>query len=162
MFSTGDEFLIQMFKAHMIASICDHFKIKSTDDSIKHDNSLQWLEETAKQIVAQTLFPAVSNDPVYYFHKSFLHLSFLYTDLRMAIRYEDGPQIIRHWKIWIPYFIGTGMRNYASEAANMMANLKADFPHHIAYIAIHNRTVNMQGKSGRGKPIDQLIEHYNL
>ena len=55
-----------------------------------------------------------------------------------------------------------GMKNYASEAANMIANLKADLPTHIAYIATHNRTVNMQGKAGKGKPTDQIIKHYNL
>ena len=30
--------------------------------------------------------------------------------------------------------MGTGMKNYALEAANLIANLKADFPAHIAYI----------------------------
>ena len=112
--------------------------------------------------MAETLYPTPSDGPVYHFHKSFVHLAFLYYDLRTAIRWEDGPHIIRHWKIWIPHFLGVGMKNYASKAANMIANLKADLPTHIAYIATHNRTVNMQGKAGKGKPIDQLIEHYNL
>ena len=58
--------------------------------------------------------------------------------------------------------MGTGMNNYALEAANLIANLKADFPAHIAYIVSNNCTVNMRGKPGEGKPIDQLIEHYNL
>ena len=108
------------------------------------------------------LFPVQSDDPVFYFHKSFVHLTFLYLDLRLVIHWEDGEHILRHWKIWIPHFIGTGMKNYASEVANMIANMKADFPAHIAYIATHNHTVNMQGKPGMGKPIDQFIKHYNL
>ena len=41
-------------------------------------------------------------------------------------------------------------------------NLTARFPRHIAYIATHNRTVNMDGKPGHGKPLDQVMEHYNL
>ena len=86
----------------------------STDDSIEHDLNVQWLEQTAVPVVAQTLFPASSNDTVYFFHKSFLHLAFLYNDLRMAIRWEDGPHVIR---LWIPHFIGTGMKNYVYEAA---------------------------------------------
>ena len=58
--------------------------------------------------------------------------------------------------------MGTKCHNYATEALNLVANLKADFPKHIAYIATHNRTVNISGKPGHGKPIDQMVEHYNL
>ena len=97
---------------------------------------------------------------VHMMHRSFLHHAFLYVDLRRAIRWEDGPQIVRHWKWWIPKFIGTGKKMYAAEAVNMI--LVADFPKHIAYLAIHNRTVNCDGKIGHGKPVDQLMEHYNL
>jgi len=107
------------------------------------------------------LFLVQSDDPVLYFHKSFVHLAFLYLDLRLVIRWEDGKQTLRHGKIWIPHFIGTEMKKYASEVANMIANIKADFPAHIAYIATHNHTVNMQGMPGMGKPIDQLIKYYN-
>ena len=150
------------FKAHLIASICSHLKISSPQEDIEHEDDFQWLQQTAESVVSATLFPAQSDDAVFYFHKSFVHLAFLYSDLRMAIRWEEGEHIIRHWKIWIPHFLGVGMKNYACEAANLIANIKADFPAHIAYIAIHNRTVNMQGKPGMGKPVDQLIEHYNL
>ena len=138
---------------------CHTLKLKSSDDSIKHIVSLQWLESISESLVSKALFPVVSEDPVHYFHTSFLNMAFLYSDLRTAIRWEDGPHIIRHWKMWIPHFMGTGMKNYAAEAANLIANVKADFPAHIAYIAINNRTVNVQGK---GKPIDQHMEHYNL
>lgn len=34
----------------------------------------------------------------------------------------------------------------------LLANLAADFPRHISYIVTHNRTVNTEGKPGRGKP----------
>ena len=64
--------------------------------------------------------------------------------------------------MWIPQFLGVGFNNYAVEAANFTANLSADFPKHLSYIATNNRTVNMQGKPGHGKPIDQFIEHYFL
>lgn len=162
-FSVGDEFVTHAFKAHLTAGICKYFDIRSPQDHIDHEVTFQWLQTTSEAIASATLFPVEkSDDPVYFFHRSFLHLAFMYSDLRMAIRWEDGPHVIRHWKFWIPHFLGAGMKNYASEAANLIANIKADFPAHIAYIATHNRTVNMQGKEGRGKPIDQLIEHYNL
>ena len=92
----------------------------------------------------------------------FLHIAYLYVDLREAIRWENGPQIVRHWKWWLPRFLATGHTNYASETVHLIANLQANFPKHIAYLATHNRTVNISGKPRRGKPVDQLIEHYNL
>ena len=60
--------------------------------------------------------------------------------------------------------IGAGCKNYAVERVQMLASLCADLPRHLAYIATHNRTVNMEGKSGRGKPIDQLndTQHVNF
>ena len=161
-FSIGDEFAMHAFKAHLMADICKHLEIGSPQDNIDHQVTFEWLKKTSEAIVSETLFPKESDDPVYYFHKCFVHLAFLYSDLRRAIRWEDGTQVIRHWKFWIPHFLGVGMKNYAAEAANLIANIKADFPAHIAYIATHNRTVNMEGKEGKGKPTDQLIEHYNL
>ena len=55
-------------------------------------------------------------------------------------------------------FVGTGRKNYAAEAVYLTVNLIASFPKHISYIAVHNRTVNMSGIPGHGKPVDQ-IEH---
>ena len=110
----------------------------------------------ANSIVSQTLYPSTFTDTVYDLHRSFLHTAFLYADLRQAIRFEKGEQIIRHWKWWLPRFHATGCKNYATEAANLVVNLNARFPKHISYIAIHNRTVNMDGKHGHGKPLDQV------
>ena len=161
-FNVADEFIVHLFKGHLIARICTLLHLNSPSDSITHEKSLEWLESTAKLLVADTLFPVASNDPVYLRHRTFLHSAFMYTDLRNSIRWENGPQIIRHWKWWIPRFLGTEKRNYATEATNLIVNISADFPRHISYIATHNRTVNMDGRPGHGKPIDQLMEHYNL
>jgi hypothetical protein len=64
--------------------------------------------------------------------------------------------------LWLPGFIATGCKNYAVECVHLLTNRCADLPKHLAYIAIHNRTVNIEGKPGRGKPLDQMMEHYNL
>ena len=95
-FNVADEFVLHAFKAHLLANICKHFHISSPQDNIEHQANLQWLQRTAEAIVAETLYPTPSDDPVYHFHKSFVHLAFLYYDLRTAIRWEDGPHIIRH------------------------------------------------------------------
>lgn len=158
-FSVGDEFLIHVFKAHLLAAIFSSLKISSISDSIPHDNSFTWLNSTAKSILDETIIPTTGESTM---HRSFLHMAFLYIDLRNAIRFEDGPHIVRHYKMWLPRFIGTGRRNYAVECVHLIGNLYADFPKHISYIATHNRTVNTRGKRGHGKPIDQMVEHYNL
>ena len=48
------------------------------------------------------------------------------------------------------------------QSVHLSANLIADYPRHIAYIIMHNRTVNVHGKPGRKRPVDQMMEHYNL
>lgn len=161
-FSVGDEFPVHAFKSHLISSILTHFKAKSPDDPIEHSSTESWLQETADQLVLKTLMPSNSTDPVYKMHRSFLHQAYLYIDLREAIRWENGQQIVRHWKFWLPHFLAEGFTNYATEAIHLISNLTALFPKHIAYIATHNRTVNVTGRPGRAKPVDQLIEHYNL
>ena len=162
-FNVGDEFLLHCFKAHFVARICSILGINSSTDDIQHSPNLEWLKTKAQVIVRETINPIESSsDPVYAKHRAFLHLAYMYMDLRQAIRWENGPQIIRHWKLWLPRFIGTGCKNYATEAVNLVAHIEADFPKHIAYIATHNRTVNSTGKKGRGKPTDQLMEHYIL
>lgn len=161
-FNVGDEFVVHCFRAHLLARICSIFGITSTSDNIQHTPSKEWLEETAQMIVREAIHPIESPDPAYMQHRSFLHTAFLYIDLRQAIRWEDGPHIIRHWKLWLPRFIATGCKNYATETVNLIAHIHADFPKHIAYIATHNRTVNTTGKPGHGKPVDQLMEHYVL
>ncbi len=162
-FNVGDEFLVHALKAHLLTRICYLLKLDSAQDDIEHPVTLEWLKWKAESLVDQTLYPETDGqDHAYTFHRAFLHTAFLYVDLRNAIRWEDGPHIIRHWKIWLPHFVGTGCKNYAAEAVNLIANISADFPRHIAYIAVHNRTVNTEGKPGRGKPIDQLKEHYIL
>ena len=162
-FNVGDEFLMHTFKAHLVASVSSLLNVKSVSEMIPHENSLQWLRSTAEKLAAQTLMPAASSDDhLFSMHRAFLHTAYLYVDLRDAIRYENGPHIVRQWKIWLPRFVGTGKKNYATEAVNLLANLLADFPKHIAYITKNNRTVNTHGKIGHGKPVDQMIEHYNL
>ena len=162
MFNVCDEFLLHAYKSYLIAVICTQLHIDIPDAPIQHESTLQWLETTTNSIVSQTLFPNTFTDPLYGLHHSFLHTAFLYADLRQAIRFEEGERIIRHWKWWIPRFLATGCKNYATEAGNLIVILTARFPKHIFYIAIHNRTVNMDGKPGHGKPLDQVMEHYNL
>ena len=147
-FSVGDEFLLHAFKAHLTARVCTLLNINSPADSIQHPCSLQWLCTTARWLVNESLKPRKTDDPVYSLHRSFLHIAFLYIDLRNAIRWENGPLVITHWKLWLPRFIATGCKNYAIKCVHLLTNLCTDLPKHLAYIATHNQTVNVEGKPG--------------
>ena len=157
---TGDKFLLNVFKAYFKVSIFPILNIQ-TSGTISHQASQEWLHDIAEKNVSDVLMPSWSTDPVYDFHRSFLHHIFMYISLREAIRWENRPQAVQHRKWCLPRFLATGCCNYAAESANLIANLKADFFKHISYIATHNKTVNTSGVVGRGKAIDQFIEHYN-
>ena len=161
-FSVGDEFVVHAFRAHLIAAACTHLGVNSPTELVPHEQSQEWLVGTAKAIVEKEVMPRESKDHIYAHHRSFLHCGFLYTDLRNSIRQEEGEHIVRAWKHWAILFLGTNRKNYYNEAFNLICNLQATFPEHVAYIAMHNRTVNIEGKPGHGKPIDQMLEHYNL
>ena len=162
-FSTGDEFLLHCFQSHLLANICKQLGIENPSDAIPmHDKTSEWLEQTATSIVQNTFFRTDSKDSQYSFHRSFLRAAYYYIDLRNAIKHENGDHIILLWKFWLLYFLGSGCKNYATEAANLICNLQADFPKAIAFVVRHNRTVKVDGRPGHGKPIDQMIEHYNL
>lgn len=103
------------FRAHLLASVTFSLGISEVSHSIPHEDSEEWLRGQAEQLVKEILIPQTTKDPVHMLHKSFLHHAFLYVDLREAIRWENGPQIVRHWKWWLPRFIGTGKKNYAAD-----------------------------------------------
>ena len=108
-FNVEDEFLMHVFQAHLKAK--QHIQIATHTDSIPHLCTEQWLRNTADMIVTTSTMPKKTKDPLHSFHLSLLHFGFLYADLREAIRWENGPQIMRHWKFWLPRFIATGMKN---------------------------------------------------
>ncbi len=95
MFSVGDEFLLHCFEGHLLACICTPLGVDSLQAEIQHQHTEEWLKSTADSIVASNITPTTSDDPAYALYRSYMHLSFLYADLRDAIRFEDGMQIIR-------------------------------------------------------------------
>ena len=154
---------VTAFESHLTAAVCEELQIESPDDDFPFEDKREWLESLAQSIVRNHIMPCDTlSDPILAMHRSFLYCAFLYIDLRQAIRDEEGDQIVRHWKHWLILFLATNRKNYATEALNLLINLSSIFPRHIAHIATHNRTVNTKGTQGHGKPIDQMLEHYNL
>ena len=75
-----------------------HLNVSSPSEPIDHESSLEWLSSLAKSVVENHVMPKEINDPIHALHHSFLYVGFLYTDLRKAIRYEEGAHIIRLWR----------------------------------------------------------------
>ena len=75
-------------------------------------------ERKAEVLVESILFHQQASDPVSKGHSPFIHTAFLYTDVKTAIKWEDGQHIIRHEKWWLTMFLGTGksIMHYAKEA----------------------------------------------
>lgn len=112
-FNVCDEFLLHSYKSHLIATICTELHVETPEAPITREATLQWLETTADMVVANTEYPLTSSNPdtIHTLHCCFLHTAFLYSNLWQAILFEEGPQVIRHWKWWIPRFLVT---NYAN------------------------------------------------
>lgn len=169
-FQQADEFLEHALQAHLSAAALDFFNVSDVSSpllSTHQDISTDWLDRAIEEfsimeISAPTDDMMPDADHLNNFHRSFVTSALLYQDLRDAIRYDDGPGVIRHWKIWLLYFLASKRTNYSCEAANLLANLQADFSPWLSHIVIHNRTVNSTGKPGKSKPIDMAVEHHNL
>ena len=124
----------------------------STDDAIKHEPT------GAKAIVSKTMLPVESDDLVHALHRLILHATFLYTDLREAIRYEDGNQVLRQWRFRLIYFLGNNRLWKLSPCSAIFMPIF----HSILHTLLLNRFVNTTGKEGHGKPLDMIVKHYNL
>ena len=101
--------------------------------------------------------PQTCDDPDHHLHKCFLHIAYLYVDLREAIRWENGPQIVCHWKWWLPRFLATGHTNYASETVHFIANLQLNFPMQT-YCNPQPNCEHNQENLEEEKTVDQLVD----
>lgn len=82
---------------------------------------MQWL-------VNELLKPKC-DDPVYSLHTDPFctwHSLYRLRNVIICQRWENGPQIITHWKLWLPRFIVTGCKNYSVECVHLLTNLCAD------------------------------------
>ena len=136
---------------HFLAAICTNQNTPSILQPVEYEGtSLEWLSSTAKCVVEKYIVPKESKDPVYVyavqsrvripymFSVTRPYVGFLYTDLKRLIRYDKGVHIIR---LEHSYFLAPITRTTLQ--GNLLWNLQATYPKHIAYIVTHNRTVNM-------------------
>ena len=168
-FQQADEFIKHALETHLTAALLKFLKVSNTSSQVVLDETAptdQWLHQTAERFANEVLVVPTDEDDanadhMHNFHKSFMQMALLYEDLRNAIKHEDGPRIIQHWRIWLQYFLASKRTNYSNEAANLLANLKAEFSKWLAYLVVHNRTINSSWRPGHGKTIDMAVEHHN-
>lgn len=105
------EFIRHVLDAHLIQGLLSHFEIGSiTEDPAKGlEMTEEWLEQETSSFIKEVIsVPTDATldeaDHINNFHRSFIHDAMLYTDLRNAIRYDDGPRIILYWRWWLLFF----------------------------------------------------------
>ena len=124
-FSVGDEFVIHSFKAHLTARVYTTLGLHSTSDTIPHEKIPCMASINSREASHRDLPMHIpSSDTLYSMHRTLLHTGFLYVDLRHAIRYENGPHIVRLWKLWLPRLIETGRKNYAVECQSCQSTYR--------------------------------------
>ncbi|XP_078679284.1 uncharacterized protein LOC144914924 [Branchiostoma floridae x Branchiostoma belcheri] len=137
-------------------------EMESTADDYKGEDSIDDISKSFLQaFVFKKKHGCTADDSIHSLSTSLLYHLMLYVDLRQSIKYENGAAIIAHRRYWLPTLLGTGRSQYSSEAANLLANLAADWSEEMATLATNNRTVNFHGRQGHGKAVDMLVEHYN-
>ncbi|XP_019644214.1 PREDICTED: uncharacterized protein LOC109485209, partial [Branchiostoma belcheri] len=162
-FALSDEFLCHAATGHLVAALASFLGLATPDDPYNCTSSDEF-EQLATTFVTDVVFPGPwteDSDQVRNRARLLLYMGLLYMDLRTSIRYQMGETVIQHWKLWFELFLGSKRSQYACEAANLLANLKADWSPYMAHLHTHNRCVNISGQEGRAKPVDMLGEHYN-
>ena len=151
-FNVGNEFLLHTFYAHFTASILTLLGTLAAQ-RIMFNKHLQRSGYSPNQKNSKQVYCMRSG-----FWSSYIVCSCI-VDLREAIIWENGPVIVQSW---IQLFVATGWKNHACKAVYQISNLTASFPKHVLCCHQQPHCQHTSGKPGKGKPMDQLIEHYNL
>ena len=93
-FNVCDGFIVHAYKSHLLAAVCTQLKLESPD-SLLMSQPCSGRKQKQKRLFHRSCIDPIS-DPVYGLHHTFLHIAFLYVDLRSAIQFEEGEHIIRH------------------------------------------------------------------
>lgn len=155
-FSVGDEFVIHSFKAHLTARVYTTLGLHSTSDTIPHEK-IPCMASINSREASHRDFDAYAY-PIQWHTLQHAQDAPSY---RFFICGSTTCHQIWEWATYCKTVEAMATKtdwNWAEELCCWVPKL----PKYLSFIATHNRTVNMEGKTGRGKPLDQMIEHYNL
>ena len=115
---------------------------------------------TAELLLKNSLMPIEPST----LHRSFLYTAFLYIDLREAIILGLREEVRSSGcgNFGFQFFWVLSATIMLQRVLTCLQTCKQTFQSILHIIVTHNRTVNTDGWPGYGKPIDQMVEHYNL
>ena len=170
------EFLLTVFKGHVLACACQILEIATLDDKIHLPLSLthssastrmqyRFVERIASVIVDQcTLMNTCSeitkcDDKVYNYARVLCHYSALIAEFKDACAEGDGERVYRCWCIMLPLFKSSGRTKYSLEALRLQFQVKCMLSPQLAHQLLWDRFVNTRGGVGRNIPCDLYNEH---
>ena len=104
---------------------------------------------------------STTGDGVHEYTVQLLQSACFYMELADVIREGDGGRVLRCWKYLLPIFYGSGNKNYACDAANILLQHLYTLTPRQSVQLLWSRFVNVHGKPGRNIPVDLHMEHLN-
>ena len=78
-----------------------------------------------------------------------------------AVRRNDGPAMVRHWKLDLAEFFTRGHTKYLIHCHRLLSNINGAASPQLAHTLTWNRTVNLVGGPNRNLEIDLYMEFVN-
>ena len=100
-------------------------------------------------------------DMVHVYGKNLLSIGLFYLEYSDAIREGDGIRVLRCWRYLLPMLIGSGRKNYAIEAFQLLMQHDYYLSPREAAELVWSRFVNTRGHQGCNIPTDLHLEHLN-
>ena len=175
-FNTNLEFLLTVFKGHVLACACQILEITTLDGKVHLPPSLthssaptqlqfQFVQRIASVIVDQcTLINTCTeitecDDKVYNYARVLCHYSALITEFRDAGEQGDAEWVYQCWCIMLPHFKASGCTKYSLEALRLQFQVKCVLSPQLAHQVLWDRFVNTRGGMGRNILCDLYNEH---
>ena len=170
------EFLMTVFKGHILAKACKILEISTLDDSIplpltlthstaSKNQQFKFVKNIASKIVKKcTLINTCteideSDDKVYNYAKVLCHFGAIITEMRDAWAEGDGDCTYRCWHLMLPHFKSSGRTKYSLESLRLQFQVKSCMCSQQAHQVVWDRFVNVKGGAGRNIPCDLYNEH---
>jgi hypothetical protein len=173
---TNLEFLLTVFKGHVLACACQILEITTLDakvhlpPALTHSSAparlqFQFVQRIASAIVDQcTLINTCTeitecDDKVYNYARVLCHYGALITEFKNACERGDGKRIYRCWRIMLPHFKASKRTKYSLEALKLQFQVKCILSPQLAHQVLWDRCVNTRGSMGGNIPCDLYNEH---
>ncbi len=99
-FSIADEFVLHVFKAHIVANICEKVKIETPLQCIQREATPEWLEEIAETMLSSHHRTQMTQFLLYTDCSCMQALGFSYyiNTCELLFLMKNGGNIVHYWK----------------------------------------------------------------